>query len=144
MKLKILVNDYLSGATLTAYTDNKLKLKFNPKPKQAEPAAAAASETPAPTDATANLLATRYGRRPPVAVAPVQAAPKPAAPAGPLVDVSKYAGDFTWKRYGDKYQVSGKGLGGGAETVEAGFSDNGRLVIPVPELKLSLFFVRSI
>lgn len=142
LKLKTLVSDYLAGATLTAYTDNKLKLNIAPPAPKPEAAAAAPAEA-TPQDATANLLANRYGMRRPAAPAPVQAAAKPAAPAGPIIDVTKFSGEFTWKRYGDKYQVSGKGLGG-AETVEASFSDSGRLVIPLPELKMSLFFVRSI
>lgn len=145
MRLKTLVSDYLTGATLTAYTDNKLKLKFNPSPKKAEtPAPAAAAEAPAQTS-TDRLLAERYGvRRPTAPVAVAAPAPKPAAPAEPLVDVNKLSGEFSWKRYGDKYQISGKGITGANDTVEAGINESGRLVIPLPELKMSLFFIRSI
>jgi hypothetical protein len=143
LKLKTLVFEYLKGATLTAYTDNRLVLKFNPAPPPA-PAA------PAPTEGEASAqpqmsdqMAARYGlRRPAAAAAPVAAAP--AKPAAPLIDVSKFDGELTWKRYGDKYQLSGKALGSNDATVEAGISDNGRLVIPVPELKFSLFFIRAI
>jgi len=143
MKLRMLVFDYLKGATLTAYTDNRLVLKFNPAPPPAAaPPANAEADAAAAAPQISDQMAARYGLRRPAAAA---AAPAAAAkPAAPLIDVSKFDGELTWKRYGDKYLINGKALGSGDTAVEAGITDNGRLVVPVPELKFSLFFIRAI
>ena len=49
----------------------------------------------------------------------------------------------TWVRASDKYILSSK-KDGKDESHEASISEVGRLAIPVPELKLTLFFVRAI
>lgn len=147
MQLKVLVSDYLAGATLTAFTDNKLQLKFDPKPAKPAapaPAADAAPATPAVDPALMARYGQRYGVRPGAPAPAAAPAPKPAPAAVPQFDVSAFNAQFNWKRFGDKYEITGKGLNPNGDSVEASISDNGRLVIPVPALKLSLFFVRSI
>jgi hypothetical protein len=61
-------------------------------------------------------------------------------PAKSLPDL---ATEGTWVRTADKYVLTSK-KSGSDEVHEASISEAGRLAIPLPELKLTLFFVRSI
>jgi hypothetical protein len=144
----------LADATLTAYTDNRFVVKAN----AAAPAAGAA-EDPAQAAATAAAtpqanrldptLAQRYGLRPggrtaPGARPPAAPAPNPSSAAvASAIPKLDFSAEGTWKRVGDKYELLSKGKAG-EQTVEAMVTDKGRLMVPVPQAKFTLFFVRKI
>ncbi len=151
--LRFMLNTVLKQASLTAYTDGRYVLKV---PVPAAPKADAAAEAAAAAAAPAtDLLTARYGRRPgaPAAAPVVRAAP----PMDPMAVAKKILADGnksgkgitdlstegTWLRASDKYVLSSK-KDGKEESHEASISEVGRLAIPVPELKLTLFFVRAI
>ncbi|MEI6358312.1 MAG: hypothetical protein WCP53_14610, partial [Verrucomicrobiota bacterium] len=147
--LRFMLNTVLKQASLTAYIDGRYVLKV-PVPVAPKADAAAAPAAPA-----ADLLTARYGRRPgaPGAAPVVRAAP----PMDPMAVAKKILADGnksgkgladlstegTWLRASDKYVLSSK-KDGKEESHEASISEVGRLAIPVPELKLTLFFVRAI
>ena len=148
--LRFMLNTVLKQASLTAYTDGRYVLTV---PVPAAPKADAAAD--AATAPAADLLTARYGRRPgaPAAAPVVRAAP----PMDPMALAKKILADGnksgkgltdlstegTWLRASDKYVLSSK-KDGKEESHEASISEVGRLAIPVPELKLTLFFVRAI
>jgi len=148
--LRLMLNTVLKQASLTAYTDGRYVLTV---PVPAAPKADAAAD--AATAPAADLLTARYGRRPgaPAAAPVVRAAP----PMDPMAVAKKILADGnksgkgltdlstegTWLRASDKYVLSSK-KDGKEESHEASISEVGRLAIPVPELKLTLFFVRAI
>ena len=148
--LRFMLNTVLKQASLTAYTDGRYVLTV---PVPAAPKADAAVDAAAAP--AADLLAARYGRRPgaPAAAPVVRAAP----PMDPMALAKKILADGnksgkgltdlstegTWLRASDKYVLSSK-KDGKEESHEASISEVGRLAIPVPELKLTLFFVRAI
>jgi len=148
--LRFMLNTVLKQASLTAYTDGRYVLKV---PVPAAPKADAAVDAAAAP--AADLLTARYGRRPgaPAAAPVVRAAP----PMDPMAVAKKILADGnksgkgltdlstegTWLRASDKYVLSSK-KDGKEESHEASISEVGRLAIPVPELKLTLFFVRAI
>jgi hypothetical protein len=152
--LRFMLNTLLKPSTLTAYTDGRYVLTIPAPVVAAAPKPAEDAEaTPQGIDPG---LARRYGRRiGPAAAAPVvQTAPVAQDPMSiatklladgnksgrGIVDLST---EGTWVRSSDKYLLSTK-KDGKEEVHEASISDVGRLVIPVPELKLTLFFVRAI
>ena len=148
--LRFMLNTVLKQASLTAYTDGRYVLTV---PVPAAPKADAAVDAAAAP--AADLLTARYGRRPgaPAAAPVVRAAP----PMDPMALAKKILADGnksgkgltdlstegTWLRASDKYVLSSK-KDGKEESHEASISEVGRLAIPVPELKLTLFFVRAI
>ncbi len=148
--LRFMLNTVLKQASLTAYTDGRYVLKVPVPVAPKADAAADAAAAPA-----ADLLTARYGRRPGAgAAAPVVRA---APPMDPMAVAKKILADGnksgkgladlstegTWLRASDKYVLSSK-KDGKEESHEASISEVGRLAIPVPELKLTLFFVRAI
>ncbi len=151
--LRFMLNTVLKQASLTAYTDGRYVLNVPvPAAPKADAAADAAAAAAAPA---ADLLTARYGRRPgaPAAAPVVRATP----PMDPMAVAKKILADGnksgkgiadlstegTWLRASDKYVLSSK-KDGKEESHEASISEVGRLAIPVPELKLTLFFVRAI
>ncbi len=148
--LRFMLNTVLKQASLTAYTDGRYVLKV---PVPAAPKAEVAADAAAAP--AVDLLTARYGRRPgaPAAAPVVRAAP----PVDPMAVAKKILADGnksgkgiadlstegTWVRSSDKYVLSSK-KDGKDESHEASISEVGRLAIPVPELKLTLFFVRAI
>ena len=153
--LRFMLNTVLKQASLTAYTDGRFVLKV---PAIAAPKPAESTETAAAPPGLDPALAARYGRRPgQIAVAPA-AAPRPAAaPQDPMAVAQKLLAEGnksgkgldglstegTWVRSADKYILSSKS-DGKEDIRDASISEVGRLAIPVPELKLTLFFVRAI
>lgn len=154
--LRLTLNAMLKQATLTAYPEGNFVVKVPPPPAPPKPAenADAAPAAPAPNAA----MIARYGRQmaQPQGGAPVAA--RPAPPQDPMAIAKKLFADAsgkpakslpdlstegTWVRTADKYVLTSK-KSGSDEVHEASISDAGRLAIPLPELKLTLFFVRSI
>ncbi|HTH46677.1 MAG TPA: CvpA family protein [Candidatus Limnocylindria bacterium] len=142
--LRFALNTLLKQATLTAYTDGRYVVKVPPPAAVAAPVAAAAAPP------VVDPLAARYGRRsgggaPQVA----QAAPAPQDPMAPAKklfagrSLNELSVEGSWVRSADKYILTSK-QNGKDDVQEASITDAGRLVIPVPELKLTLFFVRVI
>ena len=151
--LRFMLNTVLKQASLTAYTDGRYVLKV---PVPAAPKVeAAADAAPAAPQGLDPALAARYGRRPggPAAAPAVRTAP----PVDPMAVAKKILADGnksgkgiadlstegTWVRASDKYILSSK-KDGKDESHEASISEVGRLAIPVPDLKLTLYFVRAI
>ena len=58
-------------------------------------------------------------------------------------NLTTFSGEGTWTRAIDKYLLSSK-KDSQSDIREASISDVGRLAIPIPELKLTLYFVRDI
>jgi hypothetical protein len=157
--LRFTLKAMLSQATLTAYPEGNYVVKVPAPAAPAKPAEAAdaAPATPPPSAGNAALIA-RYGARfaaPPQGGAP---APRPAAPQDPMAVAKKLFADAsgkpakslpdlssegTWVRSADKYVLTSK-KSGSDEIHEASLSEAGRLMIPLPELTLTLFFVRAI
>ena len=123
--------------------------------KPAEAAETAVATAP-PVGGNAAMIA-RYGNRlaPPQAVA---AAPRPVPQQDPTAVAKKlfadasgkpakslpdFSSEGTWVRSADKYVLTSK-KSGSDEIHEASLTEAGRLVIPLPELKLTLYFVRAI
>ena len=145
--LRYALNTLLKQATLTAYTDGRYVVKVPPPPAAPAPVVAAAAAAPAIDPS----IAARYGlrRNGGAAAQPVAAA---ASPQDPMAVANRlFAGkglsdlsvEGSWVRSADKYILSTK-KDGKDEVHEGSITDAGRLVIPVPELKLTLYFVRVI
>jgi len=151
--LRFMLNTVLKQASLTAYTDGRYVLNV---PVPAAPKADAAADAAAAAPAV-DLLTARYGRRPGAPAPAAAPAVRAAAPMDPMAVAKKILADGnksgkgindlstegTWLRASDKYVLSSK-KDGKEESHEASISEVGRLAIPVPELKLTLFFVRAI
>lgn len=136
--MRTMLNLMLSPVRLTAYADGRYVIKSDapaPKPAEENPAPEAAAMGTPGMDPT---LAARYGvsRQ---AAAPA-AAPRPAPAANALAPKFKITGDGTWSRVGTRYTITSQ-EGGADKTVEASIDPSGRLVIPIPEMKVSVFFV---
>ena len=151
--LRFIVNAMLKQATLTAYTDGRYVVNV---PAAAAPAAPKPTEAAEAAPAVDANLAARYGRRPapaPTTTRRAAALPQqdPMAMAQKLFTDSSKGGkglndlstEGTWVRSSDKYILSSK-KDGKDDVREASISEVGRLTIPVPELKMTLFFVRAI
>lgn len=148
--MRFIINTLLKQATLTAYTDGRFVVKV---PPPALPAAPKAAEAPAPIADPG--LAARYRRNGPGPGVPAVIAQPP--PQDPMALAKKLfadngkggkaltdlSGEGTWVRSSDKYILNTK-KDGKEDVLEGSVSDVGRLIIPVPELKLTLFFVRAI
>jgi hypothetical protein len=151
--LRFIVNAMLKQATLTAYADGRYVVNV---PAAAAPAAPKPTEAAEAAPAVDANLAARYGRRPapaPTTTRRAAALPQqdPMAMAQKLFTDSSKGGkglndlstEGTWVRSSDKYILSSK-KDGKDDVREASISEVGRLTIPVPELKMTLFFVRAI
>jgi hypothetical protein len=160
LNLRFVLNTFFKKATLTAYPDGRLVVKVPaPEKAAAATAAAAADSTPGVDPNLARRYGARYaqqvaqnrggqGATPAAAAAPQRDPAKLAAKifpklaSGDSADLSSISGEGTWTRVADKYLISAKP--GGADAHESSISDAGRLAIPLPELQLTLFFVRAI
>jgi hypothetical protein len=152
--MKFYLGTALSDATLTAYTDNRYVVKVNAAAAATAAAAPAAAPAEDPSQAGGSpaarmdpTLAQRYGLgrggRAATAPAPRPAVNVAAAAVTNAVPKVDFSAEGTWKRVGDKYELTSKGAGG-EQSVEAAVTDKGRLMIPVPKAKFTLFFVRKI
>ncbi len=155
--LRFVVNSFLKGARLTAYPGGRFVLTIpTPQiPTTPPPAAPAAGSPLAGNNQLSAATIARYGIRQPAAVQPNPAAVQAAAAAANPVlmaqklfggangNLTTYSGEGTWTRALDKYLLSSK-KDSQSDIREASISDVGRLSIPIPELKLTLFFVRDI
>jgi hypothetical protein len=158
--LRFALNALLTQATLTVYPDGRFALRVPPPqlPANFAAAAAPAAATPAPAaPALDPALAARYGLR---RGAPAAAAgATPAAPVNPTemfnamvakvlgestkggVKLPDFSTEGTWLKNGDRYQFTFK-TGSKEEVHEATLQENGRLIMPLPEHKLTLAFER--
>lgn len=134
-----MLNLMLSPVRLTAYADGRYVIKAEaPAPKPAEENAGEGA--PAGVPGMDPTLAARYGVGRPAA--PPAAAPRPAPRLdrdrlAPMMNLSR---EGTWSRVGTRYTITTQ-EGGVEQTVEASLDPSGRLVIPVPEMKISVYFV---
>lgn len=153
--LRTALNIFLSDAKLTVYPDGKFSLRV---PPPALPSAPTPTEETA--DAAANpgmdpVLARRYGLPTRSAAAPAgaPAATNPAeqfqaAVARILSEASvggklpSFEGEGTWSRSGNRYTLTFTSTNP-PEVREAILQENGRFVIPLPEKKLTLVFIRA-
>ncbi len=153
--LRFVVNSFLKGAKLSAYPNGRFVLTIpTPQIPTTPPPAAAAAAAPANQGLSAATIA-RYSLRQPAAAQPNPAAVQAAVAANNPVMIAQklfgggngnlttISGEGTWTRAADKYLLSSK-KDSQSDVREASISDVGRLSIVVPELKLTLFFVRDI
>jgi hypothetical protein len=156
--LRMVLNALLGQASLTVYPEGQFALRVPPPvlpaaPAATEAAAAAAAAAPAGSPYLDPALAQRYGLRPggaPAATAPAATGPNTAEQFQAIVaklfaDAAKsggpkFDGEGTWVRSGDRYTLK---FTGSDVTREAVLQENGRFMIPLPELKLTLVFVRA-
>jgi hypothetical protein len=159
--LRYVLNAVLKQATLTAYPDSKFVLKVPPPvvAKAPEPAPAEALPQGMTAQMAARYRLPRGQQADPTAAAAAAAAAaaRAAAARDPLAVAQKLFADTSsggktlgqlttegnWTRLSDKYVMTSK-RDGKADEREASISDAGRLGIYVPDLKLTLFFVRQI
>lgn len=157
--LRMVLNAFLKPATVTAYPDGRFVLTIptpsapepQPQPDPNDPNAAAAA-VPGGMDPA---LAARYGLgrgAPPAApAAPTAALTAPTDPvtiarqifASLPQGLSSLSTDGQWTKTAGRYVLTFK-QGGKDEIREARISELGRLEIPLPELKMTLFFVPTI
>lgn len=154
--LRFVVNSFLKGARLTAYPGGRFVLNIpTPQIPTTPPPAAAAAPVQGANNQLNPATLARYGIRQPAAAQPNPAAVQAAAAAANPVmmaqklfggangNLTTFSGEGTWTRAIDKYLLSSK-KDSQSDVREASISDVGRLAIPIPELKLTLFFVRDI
>lgn len=161
--LRFALSTLLGSATMTVYPDNRFVLRVPPPqlpaaPTPAEgedPAAAANTGRPAGIDPA---LAARYGLRPGALNSGAQAAaPTAVSPADQFKamvtkvlaaggkgggDLPDFSSEGTWVRNGDRYTFTFK-TAAKEEVRDGTLQENGRLMIPVTEQKLTLVFVRA-
>lgn len=152
--LRTALNIFLSEAKLTVYPDGRFSLRV---PPPALPSAPAPTEESAETAANPGLdpvLARRYGlptRAPTATGAPAATNPAEqfqAAVARILAEASaggqlpSFEGEGTWSRSGNRYTLTFTSANP-PEVREAILQENGRFVIPLPEKKLTLVFIRA-
>lgn len=160
-QLRMVLNTFLKDATAVAYPDGRFVLKIaassaEPPPAAAPEGEAAAAATAAPVPGGLDpALARRYGIRPNApAAAPAAAAPAvvtdPAALARKYLSealgkagLASLSAEGTWVRSGVRYLLTFE-QGGKKDVRDAGINDIGRLEIPLPELKLTLYFVPTL
>lgn len=160
--LRFALTTLLGQATMTVYPDNRFILRVPPPQLPAAPAVAddGSGTTPAPAGRVGGLdpaLAARYGIRPgaapaavttPAAVAAATPAQQFATMVAKVVGGSKggtmpdLAAEGTWSKSGDRYTFIFK-TATKEDVREGTLQENGRLVIPVSEQKLTLVFVRA-
>jgi hypothetical protein len=144
--LRAVLTTVLGGVRMKVFTDGRFVLA-NTVAKPAEGADGAPAEPVVTAAAGGGLdpaLAARYGLgrgTAPSAAAAAAGVTTKATQVGGLMKVD-VAGEGNWVR-GDSvtYQLTGPNLGG--KPLEAKINELGRLVIPVPSLKLALVFVRA-
>ncbi|MBL9174805.1 MAG: CvpA family protein [Verrucomicrobiales bacterium] len=154
--LRQVLNLLLGEANMTVYPDHRFVLRVPPPQLPTAPAPAAEDPNAAPRlDAS---LSARYRLGPRGQVAPpagTPAAPTPISPADQFKAlVTKILGDGkgagfpdlstegTWSKNGDRYIFTFKGPAK-EDPREGTLQDNGRLVIPLPEQKLTLVFIKA-
>ncbi len=157
--LRMALNALLAQATLTVYADGQFALRV-PPPVLPSTLTAPPKETAAAATGGANpyldpSLAQRYGLRPQGAAAATPAAGAAPAPSAAeqfqaiiarvIAESNKgggapiFDGEGKWVRAGDRYSLAfNQGV-----TRDGVLQENGRFVIPIPDLKLSLVFVRA-
>lgn len=156
--LRITLGAMLQQAKLTFYPDGKFVMKVPPPAIPAAPAPAEGAPAGAAPAASGSpymdpALARRYGLRPQAAAAPAGVTAPAATPADQfqtmalrVLGVEKqgklpnFDSQGTWVRTGDRYLLT---FAAGSPIREAVLQENGRLVIPVPESKLTLVFLRN-
>ena len=153
--LRFVINSFLKGAKLSAYPNGRFVLTIPTPQAPATPPPAAAAAPAAANQGLSAATIARYGVRQPVPAQPNPAAVQAAAAANNPVMIAQklfggsngnlttFSGEGTWTRAADKYLLSSK-KDSQSDVREASISDVGRLSIVVPELKLTLFFVRDI
>lgn len=161
--LRFALNAILGRGRMTVYPDNRFVLRVPPPEVPAAPVAAADGDGSAPAAVAPPggprldpLLAARYGlgRGTPVATPSEVSGPTPAELFQAMVSkvlspgskggsgLPDFSAEGTWARSGDRYIFTFKSAG--KEEVRDGtLLDNGRLMIPVTEQKLTLVFVRA-
>ncbi len=152
--LRSVLVTFLTNATAVAYPDGKFVLNV---PMPVLPATASTPAEGVETAAAASprldpILAQRYGLRPGAPNPAAAPATSAATPTDPISLAKKYFANFgaqglsaltaegTWVRSGARYLISFE-KAGKKDVRDSGINDNGRLEIPLSELKLSLFFV---
>jgi hypothetical protein len=154
--LRFVLNSFLKEATAVAYPDGRFVLKISvAAPPPPVPVAEGAEQAAAPVPAGLDpALAQRYGLGRGAVTAPAAVAAAAPAALDPVALAKKYFGDKgqgltglaaegTWVRSGGRYLITFEN-GGKKDVRDAGISDAGRLEIPIPELKLTLFFVPTL
>lgn len=145
--LRYVINAFLKRATFVAYPDGRFVLTVPAPIKDTPVAVAAAPGAAAPPPAGPGR--GRFGRGGlPVAAAPAPVAMDPVKLARKYFPGGSVGGDLTgltadgaWAISAEKYVLTPKT---GGEAREATITDVGRLVVPLPDLQLTLYFVRSI
>lgn len=156
--VRAVIATFLKNATAVAYPDGRFVLNV-PMPELPKPPAEgeAQEQAAAPVQGMDPSLARRYGLtgRPAAAAAAAAAVAGPTATTDPLSLARKYfaalggqdgkglsalTAEGTWVRTGGRYLITIE-QGGKKEIRDSGINDIGRLEIPLPELKLTLFFV---
>ncbi|MFO1461758.1 MAG: hypothetical protein U1G08_20440 [Verrucomicrobiota bacterium] len=156
--LRYALTTLLGGANMTVYPDNRFVLRVPPPQLPAAPAPAADATDAAAVPKMDPSLAARYRLGP-----RGQAGAPTGAPAAPAVVspadqfkamVSKVLGDGkgagfpdlstegTWTKNGDRYTFTFKGPGK-EEARDGTLQENGRLMIPLTDHKLTLVFIRA-
>jgi hypothetical protein len=154
--LRTALNVFLSEARLTVYPDGRFALRIPAPaaPAPPEPAEGSPEETAVANPALDPVLAQRYGLptgglRNPAGTPVASADPEeqfraavarilPEASAGGVLP--NFEGEGTWTRSGDRYTLT---FANPPVVREAVLQENGRFVIPLPEKKLTLVFVRA-
>lgn len=156
--IRSVIATFLKNATAVAYPDGRFVLNV-PLPELPKPPAEGENQeqaAAAPVQGMDPSLARRYGiTARSAAPAAATAAAATSTPTDPLSLAKKYfaalggqdgkglsalAAEGTWVRAGGRYLITIE-QGGKKEVRDSGINDIGRLEIPLPELKLTLFFV---
>jgi hypothetical protein len=155
--LRMALNAILSKARFNVYPDGRFTLKVPPPEFPAAPAPAAPREGAAAGGSPYAMdpaLAQRYGMR----TRQAQGGEESATPAAPAVNpniaaaervlggakaskLPAFDGEGTWTRTGDRYSLTFTTPQ--PDNREAILQENGRFVIPFPDLKMTLVFVKS-
>ncbi len=155
--LRMALNAILSKARFNVYPDGRFTLKVPPPEFPAAPAPVAPRETAGGAGSPYAMdpaLAQRYGMRTRQGQTSEESE-KPAAPAvnpnltaaerllggGKTSKLPAFDGEGTWTRTGDRYSLTFTTPQ--PDNREATLQENGRFVIPFPELKMTLVFVKS-
>lgn len=155
--LRFVLSMFLKNATAVAYPDGRfvLTVPMPELPKAPEPSADSAEQAAAANPRLDPILAQRYGLRPGAPAPTAAPAATFSTPTDPVSLAKKFFANLsgqdgkglsaltaegTWVRSGVRYLISFE-QGGKKEVRESGINDNGRLEIPLPELKLNLYFV---
>ncbi len=156
--LRMALNAILGKARFNVYPDGRFTLKVPPPEFPAAPAAAAPREgaggggSPYAMDPA---LAQRYGMRPRQAQGSEESATPAATAVNPNIAAAErvlgggakaarlpaFDGEGTWTRTGDRYSLTFTTPQ--PDNREATLQENGRFVVPFPDHKVTLVFVKS-